>query len=55
LIPLEKYEVLRLSKYAAIAAFIAAITSSLDENFFPPNYILRFGNRKKSQGAKSGE
>ena len=35
----------------------AAITSQRrsDENVFPPNQILRFRNKNKSEGAESGE
>lgn len=29
--------------------------SVLDDNLFPANNFLRFGNRKKSDGVKSGE
>jgi hypothetical protein len=31
------------------------MTSSLDANLFSPSHFFIFGNRKKSQGAKSGE
>ena len=34
---------------------MAAITSSFDSNFCPASDFVKFGNKKKSHGAKSGE
>ena len=31
------------------------MTSSLDSNFYPANDFFKFGNKKKSYGATSGE